>query len=705
VDAGAVEGIAVMAVDNSHGTWQYTTDNGSTWTAFGTPSESSARLLAADANTKVRFVPNADWNGTVNPGITFRAWDQTSGSNGGTADSSTNGGTTAFSTATATAEIVVNALNDAPVLDNTGTMTLVAVDQDDVTNSGTLVSGIIASAGGDRITDVDAGPVEGIAVVAVDDSHGTWQYTTDNGSTWTALGAPSESSARLLAADSTTAVRFVPDVQWSGTVDPGITFRAWDQTSGSNGGTADVTVHGGTTAFSTATETAAIVVNASAAGSISGVKFHDQNGNGIQDGAEPGLQGWTIFLDTNGNGILDEGERFEVTGSDGRYTFTGVAAGTYQVAEVIRSGWVPTFATQTTALNTSNDPTDLALADIDGDGDLDALVVIPGSSAVVRVQNDGDGGFTRLAGSVTVGGNPVAIAVGDFDGVNGLDFATANSAGNTISVRRNDGSGNYPTELASGLSVDIGDGHEQPVVVAAGRFASDQDGDLDLFTALALDNSWIVFANDGNAVFTSVISSWPVWVDLPRDTAVGDFNGDGLDDVALVYLTSDNVLIELNGATGLSSGGSRRISVGDVPTGIAVADFDGDSHLDFVTSNRDSGDVTVVLNQGGANFAAGVAYPAGATPLHVATGDFNGDGFPDIVVANRTTNSISLLMNRGNGTFAAPLAFSTGNSPETVGVADLDGDGVDDILVVNKTARTLSVLRNTAGAQTVTLGV
>src|SRR4029079_10737339 len=74
----------------------------------------ASRLLTDNANTRVRFVPNANFNGTVS-GITFRAWDQTSGTAGATANTTTNGGTTAFSTATATASITVNSVNDAPV--------------------------------------------------------------------------------------------------------------------------------------------------------------------------------------------------------------------------------------------------------------------------------------------------------------------------------------------------------------------------------------------------------------------------------------------------------------------------------------------------------------------------------------------------------------------------------------------------------------
>ncbi|MGE5610445.1 MAG: tandem-95 repeat protein, partial [Bacillota bacterium] len=257
VDAGAVQGIAVTAVSNSNGAWQYTTDGGANWSNFGTPTTSAARLLAATASTRVRFVPNPNWNGAVSGGLTFRAWDQTSGAAGATAGTSSNGGSTAFSTATASASITVNAINDAPMLSGANNLAAINENVALASNPGTLASDLVAG----KITDVDAGAAQGIAVVAVDTAYGSWQYTMDGGVSWTTLAGVTNAAALLLAADTNTRVRFTPGTDWNGTLAGGITFRAWDRTSGAAGVRADTTVNGGSTAFSAASFAASITVN------------------------------------------------------------------------------------------------------------------------------------------------------------------------------------------------------------------------------------------------------------------------------------------------------------------------------------------------------------------------------------------------------------------------------------------------------------
>ncbi len=122
-------------------------------------------------------------------------------------------------------------VNTAPVLSGAENLTTIA--EDPGTNPGTQVSALLAG----HVTDPDVGALSGIAVTAADNTNGSWQFSTDAGGTWNNLGSPSDTSARLLRSNDF--VRFVPNADWNGTVNNGLTFRAWDQTSGVNGSTAD----------------------------------------------------------------------------------------------------------------------------------------------------------------------------------------------------------------------------------------------------------------------------------------------------------------------------------------------------------------------------------------------------------------------------------------------------------------------------------
>jgi hypothetical protein len=234
---------------------------------LGSVSATSALLLAADPASRLYFKPNANYSGLLATAITFRAWDRTSSVAGAMVSTTTNGGATAFSLATDTGSLTVKAVNDAPVLNAAKSPTLSAVAGgagSPVGAVGTLVSKLVdfASPAGqvDNVTDVDPSALLGIAIIATDKSKGTWYYSTNNGSTWLALGAPSNTSARLLAADANTRLYFKPNAGFHGTIAAAITFRAWDRSAFANSGVVNTSTNGGTTAFSTASDTASIVV-------------------------------------------------------------------------------------------------------------------------------------------------------------------------------------------------------------------------------------------------------------------------------------------------------------------------------------------------------------------------------------------------------------------------------------------------------------
>ena len=245
-------GIAIHVNNGNGGTWQYRLASQSDWSDVGTVSNGSSLLLSG--LDSVRLLPNTEEGSPANLG--FRAWDQTSGAAGTYVSVMPTGGSSAFSLGAKSAQVSVSDVNDAPVYDTTGTSTLTTVTEDQTSNAGQTVASIIGSAGGDRVTDVDSNPVEGIAITATTSGNGSWQYSTTSGSTWSDVDTVSNTSALLLS--SSDLVRFVPNGQSATT--GSITFRAWDQTSGTRGTKVTTAVNGGTSAFSAAIEDAQITV-------------------------------------------------------------------------------------------------------------------------------------------------------------------------------------------------------------------------------------------------------------------------------------------------------------------------------------------------------------------------------------------------------------------------------------------------------------
>lgn len=254
VDTGALAGIAVTAT-TGRGTWQYSID-GSNWTDFGTVSSSSALLLSA--TTQVRYIPDGANGENVN--FTFRGWDRSTGTESTTGsrslgDTTTNGGSTAFSTGTAQATLVVTSVNDAPVLTPVSP-TLSPLTDSSTTNTGNLVTSLIGG-----ITDVDTSALKGVAITGLTSTYGTWEYTTNGGTTWNSIGIVSEASALILRPNDR--IRFVPDGTHGETAT--ITYKAWDQTGGTAGFQGiklNTTTSGGTSPYSAATDTASVVVTA-----------------------------------------------------------------------------------------------------------------------------------------------------------------------------------------------------------------------------------------------------------------------------------------------------------------------------------------------------------------------------------------------------------------------------------------------------------
>ncbi|HEV2426019.1 MAG TPA: FG-GAP-like repeat-containing protein, partial [Terriglobia bacterium] len=235
---------------------------------------------------------------------------------------------------------------------------------------------------------------------------------------------------------------------------------------------------------------------------------------------------------------------------------------------------------------------------------------------------------------------------------------------------------------ASTLSVGAG-----PNSVAVGDFNG--DGLLDLAISNWLDGTVSVFLGDGTGNFT--LASSPVTGAGPLAVAVGDFNGDGRLDLAVCDSSTSTVLVLLGDGTGNFTLASSP-AVGNSPWSVAAGDFNEDGNLDLAVVNEGSGTVSILLGDGTGNFVAGASPATGTSPMSVAVGDFNGDGKLDLAVANQYDGTVSILLGDGTGNFTLASSPATGQLPSSLAVADFNGDSKLDLAVANNGDNTVSIL-------------
>jgi hypothetical protein len=181
-----------------------------------------------------------------------------------------------------------------------------------------------------------------------------------------------------------------------------------------------------------------------------------------------------------------------------------------------------------------------------------------------------------------------------------------------------------------------------------------------------------------------------------EDVALGDVNGDGRSDMAIVSDEDATVSVVLNGGDGRFIPSAAY----DTPIGgeARIADLNGDGSQDLVVSSPSANAVSVLLNRGDGEFFPRVDYSIGSAPnaheLPFALADLNGDDRPDIVAAIEGGRQFFVLLNMGDGTFAVTAAYETISKFHGIAAGDLNGDGKPEVVVPNYRARSVSVFPN-----------
>lgn len=175
----------------------------------------------------------------------------------------------------------------------------------------------------------------------------------------------------------------------------------------------------------------------------------------------------------------------------------------------------------------------------------------------------------------------------------------------------------------------------------------------------------------------------------PISIAAADFDGDTHLDVVTANRSSDDVTVLLGGADGIFQSNTS-YPVGIAPSSVAVADFNGDSLPDIATANANSSDVSVLLNTGSGDFGPATSWEANRSAFAVAAADFDGDTVADVVVAG--FSGVSVLLGNGDGSFEPGRSYTAGDRPKAVAVGDLDRDGAMDVVTANGSSGYASVL-------------
>jgi hypothetical protein len=177
----------------------------------------------------------------------------------------------------------------------------------------------------------------------------------------------------------------------------------------------------------------------------------------------------------------------------------------------------------------------------------------------------------------------------------------------------------------------------------------------------------------------------------PTGLIVADLNGDRRLDLAVTNFNDNTVSILLGTRNGTFAT-KVDYATGVSPAALVTADFRGDGNADLAIVNENAGTVSVLLGNGDGTFEAHVDYPVGSYPLGIVAADFNSDGKIDLAVVNDNDSTVSILLGNGDGTFQSQMVVSVGTEPTSLGGGDFNGDGKVDLITANVSSGTVTVL-------------
>ncbi|MBN1478419.1 VCBS repeat-containing protein [Candidatus Sumerlaeota bacterium] len=346
--------------------------------------------------------------------------------------------------------------------------------------------------------------------------------------------------------------------------------------------------------------------------------------------------------------------------------------------------------------------------DLDGDGDLDALVGSINDDEVAWYENtDGAGNFGPQQIITNLADEAYSLDAADFDGDGDPDVVSASRLDDKIAWYGNtDGAGTFGPQQVISTAADG----------AYSVFAADLDGDgdMDILLCSLYDDTVAWHENtDGAGTFSAeqpINTPDPDGIpgngnegdaDLPVMVCAADLDADGDLDVLSASYNDDKIAWYEN-TDGAGSFGPQRVisTAADGARGVFAADLDGDGDLDVLSaSDTDDKAAWYENTDGSGTFGSQqVISTEGDASYAIFAEDIDGDGDLDVLVASVTDDEVSLYLNTGGGTFGPQQVISTaGDGVNSVLAADIDSDGDPDVLAASTTDSELAWYENRGG--------
>jgi VCBS repeat protein len=362
----------------------------------------------------------------------------------------------------------------------------------------------------------------------------------------------------------------------------------------------------------------------------------------------------------------------------------------------------------TTAVGPS--PWFMCTADFNEDGIDDVATNNRGNDTVSVLLGQGDGTFAA-ADNYNVGDDPYCVKAADLDADDILDLVVAVQDDDEVAILWGLGSdgrgdGNFGSRLDISLAADSG-----PTHLVVRDFNA--DGIPDIATSNWSGENVAVILGQGTDGVGNRTFAAPAYYGVgatgvnPRSITAGDFDADGIEDLAVGNWYQNMVSVLYGGGSSGKGNGTfntvQRFAAGSTQANIQTADFNADGRLDLAVVSMNSNAVNILLGQGADGrgngaFGALTGYPTGSTPVSVVPADLDHDGILDLVVAEYGANSVGVLLGngsggRGDGTFGSRNPFSVGTNPAAAVVLESNTDGIPDIAACNYGPGSVSVLR------------